>query len=378
MDAVIGTGNDAVTQVAVTQTASSDHLTVENLIKIFGAVRAVDDVSFHVAPGEFLTLLGPSGSGKTTLLRMIGGFENADAGRIVLDGQDVEHLPPNKRNIGVVFQKYALFPHLTVFENVAFALRRRHIGRGEIAGRVGEALDLVSLAGLAERYPRQLSGGQQQRVALARAFVFHPDILLMDEPLGALDKQLRERMQREIRALQKKIGITTVYVTHDQTEAMTMSDRIAVMNNGRIEQIGDPNDLYERPTTEFVAGFVGDSNLLDCSVKTYADGIVVVRLDTGGEARCHAKDAALGPAKFLIRPEKLRLDTRLVEGIGSINALPCIVAAATYVGDYTLYDVTVGTTLVTVKQYNREGETRFAAGATANLSWAIGDCGLVR
>jgi spermidine/putrescine ABC transporter ATP-binding subunit len=371
MNDAIGTDSNAVTR-----TAASNHLSIENLVKIFGAVRAVDDVSFRVAPGEFLTLLGPSGSGKTTLLRMIGGFEHPDAGRIVLDGRDVEQLPPYKRNIGFVFQKYALFPHMTVFENTAFALQRRRIGRDQILARVSEALDLVGLVEYAERYPRQLSGGQQQRVALARAFVFHPDILLMDEPLGALDKQLREHMQRELRSLQKKIGITTIYVTHDQTEAMTMSDRIAVMNDGHIEQIGDPHDLYERPATEFVAGFVGDSNLLDCTVETFADGIAVVRLDAGGSARCRAEDAAPGPAKLLIRPEKLQLGT--AQDAASMNTIPCIVTATAYVGDYTLYDVSIGAAVVAVKKHNREGESLFAAGDTATLSWALGDCSLVR
>ncbi len=371
MEHTVGTDSNAVTK-----TTASDHLTIENLVKIFGAVPAVDDVSFSVAPGEFLTLLGPSGSGKTTLLRMIGGFEYADAGRIVLDGRDVENLPPYKRNIGVVFQKYALFPHMTVSENTAFALRRRRIGRAEIVTRVDEALNLVGLAGFDERYPRQLSGGQQQRVALARAMVFQPDILLMDEPLGALDKQLRERMQREIRSLQKKIGITTVYVTHDQTEAMTMSDRIAVMNDGRIEQLGTPHDLYERPATEFVAGFVGDSNLLECAVETIADGIAVLRLDAGGgTARCHALGTGPGPAKLLIRPEKLRLGT--APDAASMNTLPCTVAATTYVGDYTLYDVTVGDVTIVVKQQNRDGQTYFATDDRATLSWAVSDCSLV-
>ena len=356
----------------------SDHLVIENLVKTFDSTRAVDDVSFRVAAGEFLTLLGPSGSGKTTLLRMIGGFEFADAGRIVLDDRDVEYLPPYKRNIGVVFQKYALFPHMTVFENVAFALRRRGIGRAEIARLVGETLDLVSLADFAERYPRQLSGGQQQRVALARAIVFHPDILLMDEPLGALDKQLRERMQHEIRTLQKEIGITTVYVTHDQVEAMTMSDRIAVMNNGRIEQLGNARDLYERPATEFVARFIGDSNLLDCSVQSCGDGVAVIELDVGGEARCHASKQATGPTKLLIRPEKLRLSVSSSDSIASMNTLSCIITASTYAGDYTLYHVDVGAAAVVVKQQNREGEIQFAVGDAANLMWAVADCSLVR
>src|SRR5262245_46958520 len=226
-------------------------LEVERLAKTFGGHRVVDDLSFRIESGMFLTLLGPSGSGKTTTLRMIGGFEEPTAGEILVAGQPITRRPAHKRNIGVVFQQYALFPHLTVFGNVAYPLEMRRRSRREIRSRVEAALGLVRLHGFESRYPRQLSGGQQQRVALARAIVFEPPVLLMDEPLGALDKRLREAMQLELKRLQSRLGVTVIYVTHDQEEALTLSDRIAVMNRGRIEQLGDPAELYERPRTAF-------------------------------------------------------------------------------------------------------------------------------
>ena len=242
------------------------------LTKRFGTLTAVDAIDLAVAPGEFVTLLGPSGCGKTTTLNMIAGFIAPDAGSILLQGKAVEALPPFRRDLGLVFQDYALFPHMTVAENVGFGLRMRRVPRGEIAQRVAEALDLVQLRGLDDRRPLQLSGGQRQRVALARALVIRPAMLLLDEPLSNLDLKLREEMRVEISALQRRLGIATVFVTHDQGEALTMSDRIAVMRQGRIEQIGTPNDIYERPATRFVAGFIGTANLIDSE-----EGVVVIR-----------------------------------------------------------------------------------------------------
>ena len=350
-------------------------LAVENLSKSFGRVKAVSDVSFAVAPGEFLTLLGPSGSGKTTILRLLGGFEYPDAGNISLGGDNVNRLPPYRRNIGVVFQKYALFPHMTVEENIAFPLRQRKVASDQRKRRVEEALELVGLEGLGKRSSRQLSGGQQQRVALARAMVFRPEILLMDEPLGALDKKLRERMQREIRALQQRVGITTVYVTHDQSEAMAMSDRIAVIHEGCIEQIGPPGELYERPATEFVAGFVGDSNLLE--------GEVLGRVGDFGQLKLAGDAVALFPWReglgqrglLLVRPEKLSLTT--TGESADRNRLEGRVQAITYMGDATLYEVAVAGANILVRQPNRDDVPAHAEGDQVDVVWSANDCAVV-
>src|ERR671911_460523 len=236
---------------------------LDRVSKLFGDVAAVDDLSIDITTNEFFSLLGPSGCGKTTTLRMIGGFEDPTYGTVYLGGRDVTDLPPYERDVNTVFQSYALFPHLDVFENVAFGLRRKKVEKGEVERRVGEALRLVDLAGFERRKPRQMSGGQQQRVALARALVNRPQVLLLDEPLGALDLKLRQGMQIELKRIQREVGITFIYVMHDQDEALTMSDRIAVFNEGRIEQVGPAAQVYEQPRTEFVAGFVGVSNLLE-------------------------------------------------------------------------------------------------------------------
>ncbi len=254
---------------------------LDRITKRFHEVVAVDDLSLDIERGEFFSMLGPSGCGKTTTLRMIGGFEEASGGTIYLGEADVTGLPPYKRDVNTVFQNYALFPHLTVFENVAFGLRRKKVTSDSISTRVREMLDLVELPGYESRRPAQLSGGQQQRVALARALINHPRVLLLDEPLGALDLKLRKQMQLELKRIQTEVGITFIYVTHDQEEAMTMSDRIAVMRAGRIEQLGTPEELYERPTTAFVAGFLGVSNLLDGEVAGRDGSLVTVRLPDG-------------------------------------------------------------------------------------------------
>jgi putative spermidine/putrescine transport system ATP-binding protein len=241
--------------------ASAGELSVEGLTRRFGDVVALDGVSLDIAPGELLTILGPSGSGKTTLLKVVAGFERPDAGRVRIDGEDITEVPPAKRDIGMVFQNYALFPHLTVKANVAFPLEMRNIGKAEIDRRVAETLALVELKGYEARLPRQLSGGQQQRVALARAIVFNPRLLLLDEPFGALDRKLRETMQLEVRRLQRRLGLTTIFITHDQEEALVLSDRIAVMNRGAIQQVATTTEIYERPANDFVADFVGESNI---------------------------------------------------------------------------------------------------------------------
>jgi len=254
-----------------------------DVVKKFGDFLAVDHINLEVRDGEFFSLLGPSGCGKTTTLRMIGGFEQPTSGLIELQGKDVTWLPPYQRNVNTVFQSYALFPHLTIYENVAFGLRRRKVRDSEIKSRVGEMLRLVELPGYERRKPTQISGGQAQRVALARALINRPAVLLLDEPLGALDLKLRKQMQVELKRIQQEVGITFIYVTHDQEEAMTMSNRIAVMNRGQYEQLGDPESLYERPTTRFVAGFLGVSNLLPATIAGQADGYVLAQL--GDDAR---------------------------------------------------------------------------------------------
>ena len=243
--------------------AASGSIGIEGVSKSYGDTLAVASLDLAIRPGEFFSLLGPSGCGKTTTLRMIAGFEAPDAGRISIDDEDVTFIPPHRRDTGMVFQNYALFPHRTVAENVGFGLRMRQVETVEIERRVARALDMVELKGLGGRFPHELSGGQQQRVALARVIVIEPRVLLMDEPLGALDKQLRQAMQFELKELQQAVGITLVYVTHDQEEALTMSDRIAVMNDGRLEQLASPETLYEQPRTAFVARFIGESNLLE-------------------------------------------------------------------------------------------------------------------
>ena len=298
---------------------------LQQVTKLFDDVAAVDDVSLAIPRGSFFALLGPSGCGKTTTLRMIGGFEDPTAGVIRLGDVDVTGLPPYKREVNTVFQSYALFPHLTVFENVAFGLRRKR--EREIPRRVAEMLEIVGLEGMEQRKPRQLSGGQQQRVALARALVNHPRVLLLDEPLGALDLKLRKQMQLELKRIQSEVGITFVHVTHDQEEAMTMADEIAIMNHGRIEQLGPPEELYERPLTAFVAGFLGISNLLTADVA----GADLVRLSDGSQLRVPL-DGRDGRVAVGIRPEKISLD-------GGDNQLTGTVVERAYVGVTTQYEI---------------------------------------
>jgi spermidine/putrescine ABC transporter ATP-binding subunit len=299
----------------------------------FGAVRAVDDLDLEVYEGELLSLLGPSGCGKTTTLNLIAGFVTPSAGRVIVDGQDVTARPPHERGLGVVFQSYALFPHMSVFENVAFGLRERRVARSEIERRVGEALALVRLQGQGERRPRQLSGGMQQRAALARALVYAPRVLLLDEPLAALDRKLREEMRAELREILREVGITTVFVTHDQEEALSLSDRIAVMNQGRIEQLGPPRAVYERPATRFVADFIGGSSRLrgrasaPDRVDLGAGVSVEVRLARPLEV---GEDVELG-----IRPERVRVASSPAAVDTGSNRLVGRVTRLTYLGAHT-------------------------------------------
>jgi spermidine/putrescine transport system ATP-binding protein len=302
---------------------SRGQIDLDQLVKRYGDVVAVDGIDLHMPGGEFFTLLGPSGCGKTSTLRLIAGFEKLDAGAIKLDGVDMSAKPPHKRPVNTVFQSYALFPHMTVAENVAFGLRYQKVGKADASRRVGEAMELVQLGGLETRRPNQLSGGQQQRVALARALVLAPPVLLLDEPLGALDARLRVDLQVELKRIQETLGITFVYVTHDQDEALTMSDRVAVMRRGRVEQCGEPRELYEQPATAFVANFLGASNLIPAQVS--GDGLKVgeftLRADVDGRTG--------GDALAMIRPERVRLEPH---GSGGENRVPGMVEAVVYLG----------------------------------------------
>ncbi len=330
------------------------------VVKDFPELRAVDGISLEIPRGSFFALLGPSGCGKTTTLRMIGGFEEPTSGQILLADKDVVGLPPYKRDVNTVFQSYALFPHMTIADNVAFGLERRGIAKGEIRTRVSEVLELVDLAGREKRKPSQLSGGQQQRVALARAIVNNPRVLLLDEPLGALDLKLRKQMQLELKRIQAEIGITFVHVTHDQEEAMTMADQIAVMNAGRIEQLGTPTELYEHPRTAFVAGFLGKSNLLDGTVA----GEGVIRLADGTEIRA-GTDGRQGPISIGVRPEKIAL------GEGGANRLAGKVKESAYIGVATEVIVATPVGELTVFHQNVEaGGVVPSPGSAVTVSWA--------
>jgi putative spermidine/putrescine transport system ATP-binding protein len=344
--------------------------------KQFGNVVAVDDVTLDIAPGEFLTLLGPSGSGKTTTLMMLAGFEIPTDGEIYVDDVAIAAIPPYKRNIGMVFQNYALFPHMTVGENIAFPLKMRGLSKSEIARMSKEALELVKLPGYEGRYPRQLSGGQQQRIAVARALVFNPRVLLMDEPLGALDKQLRESLQLEIKALHDQLGVTIVYVTHDQQEALVMSDRIAVMNEGRIEQIGSPVELYDQPQSRFVASFIGESNFLSGRVLSCDNGKCLI--DAGGMATVSAPEmAGASPGAEVtvtVRPEKLVFNGSDTQ----VNVVPGRIDNMIFAGEMRRYDVALpnGERLI-LKCQNRAGEQQHAPGDEIEVAWAYEDTRLV-
>jgi len=344
---------------------------LRSVTKRFGDFVAVDDLSLELAQGEFFTLLGPSGCGKTTTLRMIAGFEQPSEGEVQIDGENVAGLPPYKRPTNTVFQSYALFPHLSVEANVAFGLKRKKVGRDEIAERVKTELARVGLAAEANRRPSQLSGGMQQRVALARALVNLPKVLLLDEPLGALDLKLRKGLQVELKRIQREVGITFVYVTHDQEEALTMSDRIAVMNRGRVEQVDVPEEIYERPTTTFVAGFIGVSNLMPGSVATAG----LVKLDSGPEVAADTGKLGSGEGcAAVVRPEKLRVS--LAAGAPPANGQPQVegvVESSIYLGTATQIIVNLGDevrmTVLVPNADEAERQQLPGGGARVVLSW---------
>ncbi|HOG47287.1 MAG TPA: ABC transporter ATP-binding protein [Anaerolineae bacterium] len=344
-------------------------LVLESLTKVFDEkartpVRAVDGVSLSIARGELITLLGPSGCGKTTTLRIIAGFEFPTSGRILLDGRDISQVPPNKRETGMVFQSYALFPHLSVFENVAYGLQLQKRSTAEIKDAVDVVLHLMNLVGMEQRMPHQLSGGQQQRVALARALVVKPKLLLFDEPLSNLDAKLRVQMRTEIRHLQQRLGITGVYVTHDQTEAMTLSDRIVVMNKGRVEQVGTPTEIYQRPASVFVADFIGRANFVESRAATVQAECAMVRvLGQMLHLPCPEGVRAGNEVYAVLRPEAVRLSEPR-EGLPQGQ-----VRQATYLGSQVEYEVEVGDQMLTVVDYEPWSGHVFAEGAQVAISF---------
>jgi len=340
-----------------------------------GETLVVKDLNLTLPKGEFLTMLGPSGSGKTTCLMMLAGFETATHGEIRLDGRPINNIPPHKRGIGMVFQNYALFPHMTIAENLSFPLEVRKMGKSEREEKIKRALDMVEMGAFGGRRPAQLSGGQQQRIALARALVFEPELVLMDEPLGALDKQLREKMQFEITHLAHRLGITVVYVTHDQTEALTMSDRVAVFNDGVIQQLAPPDQLYEAPQNSFVAQFIGENNTLEGTVKEINNGIALVELDDGELIDCKPVNVSKPGerTRVSIRPERVEFNKdRLQEGA---HLLKATVKEFIYMGDIFRTRLSVaGNDDFVIKSRNAPDQVRLEPGAQIEIGWLPEDC----
>jgi spermidine/putrescine transport system ATP-binding protein len=366
-----GAGRSAGERVMDATTDRAGEIFVDRVTKEFGELRAVFDATLRIPGGEFFSMLGPSGCGKTTMLRMIAGFEDPTAGRIYLEGSDVTYVPPAKRNVNMVFQAYGLFPHMTVTENIGFGLRIKKVPRTKIGERVAEAIRVVRLEGLEARRPGQLSGGQQQRVALARALVNRPAALLLDEPLGSLDLKLRKEMQLELKSLHARTGTTFVYVTHDQEEALTMSDRIAVMKDGVIQQVATPRELYERPVNAFVAGFIGTSNVISVRTDVVEDGLLTMRL--GDDERVVALDPGGAPSHLnvSVRPEKMRIWDRQTPDDARVSRVRGVIAEVVYLGSMTqlLIDLTTGER-VTVHELNDDLVTLPRIGDPVTVRWA--------
>ncbi len=371
--------NESATETsgAVPPVDGEEAVRFEGVCKRFGDTDAVKDLNLSISPGEFFSLLGPSGCGKTTTLRMVAGFEQPSEGRIFLDGEPVESVPPYERNVNTVFQSYALFEHLDVQENVAFGLKRRKVPKDELQRRVSEALELVQLHGRSDAKPRELSGGQKQRVALARALVNRPSVLLLDEPLGALDLKLRRQMQVELKQIQREVGITFVYVTHDQEEALSMSDRIAVMDSGEVRQCGEPEDVYEHPGGEFVAGFIGISNLIEGTVEDGGQ----VRIASGAVLRAPLpEDCGRGATVQLsVRPEKIAVDDDIEADMVSLEGT---VESRVYLGVSTQITVALGGggRLVALEQatYRASADDRWEPGMSVRLGWHPENCLVLR
>jgi putative spermidine/putrescine transport system ATP-binding protein len=356
--------------MATSSSADAGFVRFDAVEKTYDGINlVVKSLDLSIGRGEFLTMLGPSGSGKTTTLMMLAGFESATSGEIYLDGDRINNIPPHKRGLGMVFQNYALFPHMSIAENIAFPLQVRHLGKAEISERVRKALDMVQMSGLDSRKPAQLSGGQQQRIALARALVFEPKLLLMDEPLGALDKQLREHMQYEIKHLHERLGITIVYVTHDQSEALTMSDRIAVFNDGIIQQLASPADLYEKPDNSFVAQFIGENNRIGGRVTSITNGKARIEAQGGSFDALAVKCAAGQATSVSIRPERVAIEPAQADIVFDARIEEVI-----YLGDHIRIRVSVlGSDEFIVKTPNRNNQRAFNAGETLRIGWAVDD-----
>ena len=358
---------------AQSPTAARGAISLRAVTKRYGEEPVVDNVSLDIKPGEFFSLLGPSGSGKTTTLMMIAGFASVDGGQIEVDGVDIAGELPQKRGFGMVFQNYAIFPHMNVFENVAFPLRARGIASEEIKRRVAEALALVRLERFGERFGRQLSGGQQQRVAIARAIVFDPRVVLMDEPLGALDKNLRYQMQVEIKDIQRRLGMTVVYVTHDQEEAMNMSDRLGIMNGGRVEQVGTPLAIYEEPANTFIARFLGQANLIEGELKEISDGIGTFAIAGGQIVQARVTASPSTAPGLFVRPERITLHDNagaLIEA--GINRATGRVRRMSFLGNIVRYAIDVHGAEFMVDVQN-SGSSRFGVDQTVTLAWAVND-----
>ena len=354
------------------------HIILEKLTKHFGKVVAVNEISLDIQSGEFITFLGPSGSGKTTTLMMIAGFLIPTAGDISVEGHSITEVAPYKRNIGMVFQSYALFPHMSNFDNIAFPLQMRRIPKAEIKERVKWALSLVQLSGFENRRPSQLSGGQQQRIAVARALVFEPSVLLLDEPLGALDAKLREGMQIELKQLHNRIGATILYVTHDQEEALTLSDRIVVFNNGKIVQVGTPDELYQMPQNRFVADFIGKTNFLTGKVSSTNDKICNVQLEDGIAMQGPLRNSFATPkswATYSLRPEKILVGDEITD---TPNTYEATVEEFLYLGEFTKYHLRIGNSVdLIAKSSNRLGRKILSPGSKIKVGWDINELLLV-
>ena len=343
----------------------------------FGRTQVLRDIDLVIEPGEFFALLGPSGSGKSTLLRVIAGFAFPQSGRVLVDGQDISRVPPWERNIGMVFQNYALWPHMTVWQNVAFGLEERKLPRAEIERRTAAALDLVGLRELAARRPSQISGGQQQRIALARTIAIEPKVLLLDEPLSNLDAQLRIHMRTELLALQRKLGITTIFVTHDQEEALSIADRVAVLDQGVIQQVGTPMELYDSPANRFIANFVGTINMLEGTLEQ-ADGAMEFRSDILGAIRFAAAAAAPGPAEIALRPHAIHLAARDAAGDARFVWVEGSVAQREFLGEFVRYTVRIGQAELTADQPHYTADPGFAPGATVRVGFNPAQAKLLR
>lgn len=349
-------------------------ISVSSLKKKYGALTVIEDLNLDIKKGEFISLLGPSGSGKTTLLMILAGFEKSTSGSVSLDGTHIENLPPHKRGLGVVFQNYALFPHMTVAENIAFPLKMRRYSRSIIKQKVQKALDMVQLSDYGKRRPTEMSGGQQQRIALARALVFEPRVILMDEPFGALDKQLREQMQLDIRDMHKRLGLTVVFVTHDQSEALTMSDRIAVFNKGNIEQIGTPLEIYEKPKTDFVAQFIGETNLIKGIVASIDDNFIRMKINDTELKVTKINSVKLGEEIAIsLRPEWITLSK---DPLTNDNMLPGKVRDTVYRGEHTRIDVDTQIGKVIVRSDRMS--SNFVSNNCLIINFNANDCWIVK